>query len=275
VSFAAAAHSASVEIKNGFVILYATVNGKDGLYILDSGAPGLVINSKYLASPIKDSKSIHGIHGAIEGTMVANWDFHWNGFGIRGENAYAIDLSYIERAVGDRIDGLAGIDLFSGYYIIIDYAQSNLQLWNKLPDVFRRTAFVEFEVEMLDHVPVISLQHANGTFRFAFDSGSAAHILDNTAVETLNTDVIFLNAIDIVGADQKVVRTSKIEASGLSSKGIMLPPTNFVLTDLSAMKAATKTDIDGILGQPLFKGRFILIDRERKFLRLSQIMDKI
>jgi hypothetical protein len=218
---------------------------------------------------------MHGIHGNIDVATMSEWRFAWNGFTTVGSEAFAIDLTYLERAIGEDISGLVGLDLFEGYYVVINYAQQSLQLWSSMPDIFKRTAYVEFGIDMLGHVPVITLQHEAHSLRFAFDSGSGSNILDHAALNLISTDVKYLNQVDIIGADQRVVRTSRIEATGLKTNGINLPPTNFVVTDLSAMKRATSSPIDGIIGQPFFGDRIILIDRDRKYLRLSQVMSDL
>jgi hypothetical protein len=269
----AVAHVAEVEIRNGFVVLSASVNGVEGRYILDSGAPGLIMNSKYCRSQ-SASRELHGLHGQIKVRSVAEWRFQWNGFLSDGDQAMAIDLSYLEHSVKEKIDGLVGVDLFEGYYVMVDYANSTLQLWNSIPAMFRKSPYVEFRMDMQSHVPVIILRHQNKDLKFAFDSGSAAHILNEGAINRLEKSATVLQPVSLIGADQKVVHTHEVSLAGLTTNGIALPATAFVLTDLTDMKSATQADIDGILGQPLFKGRIVLFDRERKFLRVSEVFQE-
>jgi hypothetical protein len=42
-----------------------------------------------------------------------------------------------------------------------------------------------------------------------------------------------------------------------------------VLADLSHLQHDEGTPIDGVFGQPIFEDRVILIDRDRKYFRLS------
>jgi len=267
---ATVAFASSVEIRGGFIVLEANMNGIQGNYILDTGAPGIVLNKKYFASGADlRSDQLEGVNGSVQTDIVRDWHFSWNTFQAEGRDAYAIDLTYLEDAVGNRIDGLLGLELFDGYYVLIDYSNESLELWSSIPSVFSRQPTVSLPLESHNHVPFVVLQHGQKSYRFALDSGSKSHLVDQSATKTWGAAVSYLSPIELVGADQRVMQTSKVEVTGLDAYGISMPPTEFVVTDLSVMERITGFRVDGVLGQPLFDGRYVLIDKDRKYLRLS------
>lgn len=266
-------HASAIDIRGGFIILQATANGHHGSFILDTGAPGLVLNSKYTNGNTSNQGNLQGVNGAVHTTTLKQWTFRWNGFESHGQDAYVIDLSYLEHAAGTRIDGLVGLDVFDGYYVLIDYLQGTLELWNSVPKVISRQPSVSFPLEFQDHVPVVILQRNQQRFRFALDSGSESHLIDRSTAETWAKSIEQRDAIELVGADQTVQRTFLVEASDLFASGIALPPTQFIMTDLSAVTGTTGTKLDGVLGQPLIENRIVLIDRDRKYIRLSPRID--
>lgn len=268
--FGAAAYTSQIEIRNGFIVIQASVNGKTGLYILDTGAPGLILNNRYFGNPNHSSSDqLQGVNGSVVSSQMTSWTFHWNQFEISGAEALAIDLSYLENAIGSPLDGLVGLDVFTGYYILIDYSNQLLELWTALPATFHQTPSVTLPLQLHEHVPIVLIHHDNRSFRFALDSGSRAHLLDAKAADAWNTSVTHVKKIELVGADQNIQQTVKIEATGLSAMGISLPPTQFIVTDLSHLSLAAGTYLDGVLGQPLLNNRTVLIDKDRKFLKIG------
>jgi hypothetical protein len=261
ISYGSAAFSSPIEIKGGFIVLSAEINGIPGQYILDTGAPGLVMNSQYQPAGNATYTDLAAVNGTVENTLIGNWTFEWNLLRMAGTEAYAIDLTYLEHRVKERVDGLIGLDMFNGYYVLIDYSRQSLELWDRVPERMSEYPSVSLALEFQDHVPMVVFNHGDRVLRFAMDSGSGSHLLDKTVSESLQASVNILDLIDLVGADQQVVRTTKVELTGLSTGGFALPGTPFVLADLSHLQHDEGTPIDGVFGQPIFEDRVILIDR--------------
>ncbi len=246
----AATHASPIDIRGGFIVLMAKVNGVEGTYILDTGAPGLVLNSKYRQGSKALASGLQGLNGDVHTTILPGWTFEWNSYKTSGSDGYAIDLTYLENAADSRIDGLVGLDVFDGYYVLLDYGQRTMELSTTIPEMMARQPSVTLPLEFQDHVPIVLLQHGQRSYRFVLDSGSGSHLIDHAVLTDWNTDVEVLDPIELVAADQKIVRTMNIEASGLKASGIALPPTQFVVTDLNAIREASGSQIDGILGLP-------------------------
>lgn len=267
---AAVVHSATVEIRNGFVLLQASVNGKPGIYLLDSGAPGLVLNStRHSDTRRSKHESLSGVNGQINTTVITRWDFAWHNFSKKGNDAFAIDLSAIESVLGQNLDGLVGMDVFQDYYVLIDYATATLELWTVIPHEFTFHGTMELPLKMIGHIPVVTLTKDGRTLLFVLDTGSTVHLIDRRTLSKWDDDVLFSGEIYLVGGNQQLTRTQKIETQELLAQGVPLRSTSqFVITDLSEISVLAGTQIDGVLGSPVFSDCRILIDRERSYMRI-------
>lgn len=268
-----AVHSASVEIKHGFILLNASVNGQAGFYVLDSGAPGLVVNSKYHDTEAVDQFAMHGVDGKVELTQLKTWAFQWNSYAMQGQDAFAIDLSYLEILLERNIDGLVGMEVFDGYDILIDYASGTLELWDVLPASLQTTPWIEFPLTYEGHIPVITLQRGKKHLKFGIDTGAGSNLIDQNTLQSLRGDVRVVETINLVGANRKLIPSQAVEVDGLSKGQVMLPKSNFVVTDLSKITRTTGIDFDGILGQPFLAGRLVYIDQDRSFMRISSVQE--
>lgn len=268
-----AVHSASVEIKHGFILLSASVNEQTGYYILDSGAPGLVVNSKYHHTESADEYAMHGVDGKVELSQLKSWAFQWNSYAMQGHDAFAIDLSYLEILLERNIDGLVGMEVFEGYDILIDYATGTLELWDVLPTSLQTTPWIEFPLTYESHIPVITLQRGKKQLKFGIDTGAGSNLIDQNTLHSWRGDVRVVETINLVGANRKLIPSQAVEIDGLSKGQVMLPKSNFVVTDLSKITRTTGIDFDGILGQPFLAGRMVYIDRDRSSLRISSVQE--
>ncbi len=269
---ATAVHSDAVEIRDGFVILQASVNGKSGNYILDSGAPGLVANAQHHEAKSSKDNMLQGVNGPVPIALIPSWSFRWNNFTQSGRDAYAIDLSYLESDLEMEIAGIVGLDVFNGYYVLIDYARGEMELWRDMPETSLHNAWVEFPIEMHEHVPVITMTRDKQEFKFGIDTGAESNLLDSNVCGFITSGITQLDMIQLVGINQQRVRSSEVQISGFASGPLEFPKMNFVTTDLAYVAAVTDVKLDGILGQPFLSGRVILIDRNRNFIRMSNVI---
>jgi hypothetical protein len=268
-----AAHSASVEIKHGFVLMNASVNGQAGYYILDSGAPGLVVNTKHHRTESSEQYAMYGVDGNVELSQLKTWAFQWNSFSLQGQDAFAIDLSYLEILLERNIDGLVGMELFEGYDILIDYASGTLELWNVLPAALQTTPWIEFPLTYEDHIPVITLRRGKKQLKFGIDTGAGSNLIGQNTFKSLRHDALVVETINLVGANRKHIPSQAVEIDGLSAGNVTFPKIHFVVMDFSQINRSTGMDFDGILGQPFLAGRLVLIDRDRETLRISPVQE--
>jgi hypothetical protein len=92
-----------------------------------------VVNSDQHRTEVSKDNWLQGVIGSVEISQIGEWTFQWNRFSTHGKDALAVNLSYLESSLDLILDGIVGLDVFNGYYVLIDYAHSELELWSNMP----------------------------------------------------------------------------------------------------------------------------------------------
>ena len=196
--------SSAFELRNGFVIITATLDGVSGSYILDSGAPGLVLNSKRFDLNGQNVE-LGGVGGKMTGQVVAGHNFMWKSVKLEDVSAVSIDLSYLENAVGVDIAGLIGMDVFRGHDILIDYTSKQVFIGDHSccspADLDR---YVALPLVKNDHLLIVKMTYRGTDLRFGIDTGSRSNLLSKKASgEIFPEDFRRLGAVKLIGADHR------------------------------------------------------------------------
>ena len=262
--------SARFELQKGFIILSATIDGHTGSFILDSGAPGLVLNSKRFDSTGEDIAMV-GSGGQLTGQLVRDRQFQWGAFDMESIDAFTIDLTYLETALDREITGLIGADLFEGYDIYIDYEQRTLHIGDDMCAQKNSDDYVALPLERNDHVLTVNVSYHGRSLRFGIDTGCRSNLISSRLVTAMAPeDIVSGEPIAVVGADQNEVVSRKILISNLEAANSTLEPTEFVSQDLKEMVDATGVQLDGILGHEFFKGSRVWLCKDRKNLYVAK-----
>lgn len=241
--------SAAFEVREGLILVEGAMNDEKGYYILDTGAPMMVVNAKL---DHESSVKAAGIttEFTVHHTQVAS--FQWANIEHKNLEAVAVDISHLEQAAGKRILGLIGYEILKQYEVLFDYANHIIQLFparsNKLHRNFRPVSSVKFTIE--DHLPILDMKIDDQTYRVGLDSGSEVNLLTSAAKDELNyLQINGLRKEEIQGVDQ-VVRP--VYATLITSTEVAdheFRHMKYLFTDLSHLK---DLDIDGLLGFPFF-----------------------
>ncbi len=258
----------SFEFERNLIFFEAEVDGRPGSFILDTGAPSLVMNNR------GQSASGSRFTGLGSGGQVSLTDHRVGHFEMLGRSidnywAIGVDLRDMESRTGKRIDGFVGYDLVNGGELRIDYVKQSFRL---LPSS-RRPAHegaaprAVLRFTLVDHLPVIQIKVNGRRYRFAIDTGAGLNLLAKWAEEELPTtaDQRTINVLGLDGAPVDCPAVSLAAPDKLSAGGDTL---ELVTTDLSHLAESGQTELAGILGSP-FLSRFVVgIDYRRQKIYL-------
>lgn len=126
------------KLATGHETIEVEINGKPGLFVLDSGAGASVVNTDDLAKfdLVEDTSATHTT-GAGAGGEVTFKTYKASSFKIGGQTfaldtVHALDLNHvvsaIQAATQVKVDGVIGQDVLTKYGGIIDVANSSLYL---------------------------------------------------------------------------------------------------------------------------------------------------
>ncbi|MDX1408597.1 MAG: retropepsin-like aspartic protease [Saprospiraceae bacterium] len=259
---------ASFELANGFILIRATVNDQPGTYLLDSGAPGLVLNARHhtvQGEPV----GLAGTGGDLQGMLVTPVHFQMDDLELTNIDALVIDLSYLERSTGQQVDGLIGLNVFAGRNIVIDYTNRQLLLTSAIPESTANTPSITLPIEMDGHIPILRIRSNGTTLRFGIDTGSRSNLICREALQYCDPYEV-LNDVALTGADQRTERTSRVRVHSLSAHDVALGPTEMIISDLSRTASLLNAPLHGVLGHDFFDGCRVTINAERTMMTLTR-----
>lgn len=257
-----------MQIIRGMIYLEAEMNGSKGQFILDTGAPLLIVNQKIESQNTKNALSFgEGI--SVTETQIASFNLA----NIHQENidALALDISHLEKASGKKIMGLIGYNVLAQFELFFDFDHQLLhltQIKTKLsPSLKSPSASIDFK--LYDHLPIVKVKVGGKTLRLGIDTGAATNLMDQRILTDLDTtEIQYLPQEEIQGLDQKV----KVVQSGiiqqLKVKNSSFGETKFLFTDLSFLRQHTGYQIDGLLGSPFFSKASFSINYPKKKINI-------
>jgi hypothetical protein len=178
----------------------ATIEGKKVNVIFDSGAPGLVLNSKYYSTdqPYSFDECV-GINGSFmcQSRMVRNWS--WMDAKYKHTNAILSDLSFLEDGLNEEIHALVGLSVFSDYYVSLDFDQMTVTLSKKID--LDKQDIIRFQY--VDQLPVITCQINGEKKILGLDTGSEINYLFSISAEEKSSLLHFATPVLVVGTENK------------------------------------------------------------------------
>ena len=260
----------SFELKNDFILLELKVNGNAGTFLLDSGAPGLVLNNKsrYTENP-KPAKLV-GIGGQIEASIVKNTLVEIGHLNLTIPAAHIIDLTHLEEAVDRPLAGLIGLDVFKGYAIRIDYRLQEFEFSKKEFD-YQETEGFELAVQQVEHLKVVKINNGEQKLKMILDTGSKSNLIDHKLISQWPASVRKLSKIELIGADQRLQICDKILLKDFRLANDDCLDLIFIASSFAAIDKHIGIKVDGILGQDFLKNYVVYFSKNQKKLNLFPI----
>lgn len=243
------------------IIIQAQIDTLQGNFVLDTGAPYLVLNQTYFRdAPRYFEQESGGINGDAPGsfqTIVKG--LHIAELGFDRLKADVTDLSGIENSRHIKVLGLLGTRLFSKFAITVDLFKNVLYIHklDKNGDIP--------EQEVVYHDPILKVPFLNAdntlflkvevnsnSMWFAFDTGAETNLIDYHQAKKLmgSMEIISRSKLTGVGGSTFEVLYARFDKLLVGQREFT---TNRVLiTSLDKMGKAYGHSVDGILGYDFF-----------------------
>ena len=257
------------------VIIEAQLDTLIGNFILDTGAPGLVLNETYFRdAPHSGEKEAGGVNGQaahVFTTIVHNLsilDLHYDRL-----TADVTDLSAIENSKGIKVLGLLGTRLFAKLAITVDLFNNVLyihkldekdeiipgeRLFNK-PDM--KTSF-----KLLNDVIFIKGTVNDDEMWFAFDTGAESNLLDYDNFKKLAKKMRVISRSSVTGIGGKQYQNAYAVFDNLVIGNYLFKHNRILFTRLDDMGKAYNNTVDAILGYDFFaRGIFTINFAKKEF----------
>lgn len=246
----------------------AQLNGKQGNFILDTGAPTLLINNRGTESRTPTTTS----SGVASGGEVSLANQRVQSFQMAGEDhgriwALALDLRSLEARMKQQIDGFVGHEMLRSGELRIDYPNRTFQLRKSSSTPLNEGAAprMVFRITFVDHLPVITLKSGKRKLRFAIDTGAGANLIDARHASLVKTTGAEMNiqGLDGTNADHEIVQLLQKPTEFTDAATL-----RFLFLDLSHLQNPQEHLIDGLLGSAFLSKFTVGIDYRRRRLYL-------
>jgi len=258
-----------IALSKGFIVTEAVIEGRTVLVILDSGAPGLVLNQKYYQGSQDSVLACSGIYGDFEcrSHVVKRWE--WLGVASRNTTALVSDLSFLERSLNQEIHALIGLSVLDHFYVEIDYDQQTIRLEKDMEEI-PSSSFSRFQY--VNHLPVLSCK-VNGEKRIlGLDTGSECNFLFDFTPPADQHLLSSSSPIIIVGTDNKENLKHRMMMNLTLYNEENSYASEFIV-DLDDQDDIRDLGFDGMLGQPfLSQYNFIIHPGKQRILLIPRFI---
>jgi Aspartyl protease len=243
------------------IVVKAKVDTMEGNFILDTGAPHLVLNLTYFRdypSTWSQSEEKKGITGSVENVLQTTVrTFSFGDFEQFRVNADLVNLGHIENRKGIRILGLIGMELLENYEMIIDFEKNLIYLHpvsRKKSSSYQHemlndtAAYYTSSIEMKDGRVIMRTEIAGKKIRLIIDSGAETNILDSRLPDNVFDLVTINGRIVLTGIGDKKIEALRGNLSELMIGGQKAKNLPVLITNLEKTCFSYGGCVDGVLG---------------------------
>ena len=247
------------------MVVEATVNGKKGNFIVDSGTPmGLLLNSNYQTyQGTKSNKNTMDVSGEMSNTTeVIIESFEWNGLVFNDIKAISADLDDLGKRLNVKsFAGTIGYAILKNYIVEFDYQGNQLKLWinsNKIKEQYDIKPNQIIPFTMAHHLPVIKAKIGDKEFRFGLDSGAETNMIDPNWQDVLDGKYEIIGMKELNGAVTSQREVLKVSMSDfiLNEESYTM---NFMFAELYGGQHEV-TKIDGLIGNQFLAYRKTVVN---------------
>lgn len=243
------------------ILLSAQVDTTRGNFILDTGAPGLVLNITYFRNyPVhtNSDQEQSGVAGpAAQRIQTDVNEFRLGTIRYNKLEADMINLGHIENSKGVRILGLLGIQLFRQFEMIVDYEKNliYLHLISKKEvktyqhELLKDTAsYSTVPFDITDNKIITRLEIAGKKLRFIIDCGAETNLLDSRLPDKIFENVTLGRRVKLTGANNTKVEALYGDLNNMRIGNQSINNLPVIITNLEKSCLSYISCTDGILG---------------------------
>ncbi len=243
-------------IQQNLILTKAKINSVEGFFILDSGAPNLILNNRIFknsAGPVSGQT----LTGDCPFSSITAKNFEWKNITIKKVTALTIDLTHYEQLLNEQIIGLIGMDILKDHALLIDFSNDEVKLLEN--GGYLLSAMPDLSLPLIMNGDLVCLQvRLNGEkLLFGLDTGSKINIIQK-GILPLKADQS-LKQFKLTGLNQESQMVTARSEGGLQlNDRVLEAPMKYLMIDLR--EQFCPTPIQGIFGAPFFQQAKLLLD---------------
>ncbi|XTB06217.1 aspartyl protease family protein [Treponema denticola] len=250
------------------------LEGESRLFLLDSGAPFSILNSKYIEGLNTGTKKLGSFQDVSGNVSSPNMDItnvkelEFAGSKIKNQKIVVLDMTRLEQSLKTNgIYGLIGYDMLKEYDVFLDYQKKRLTLIR--PDSYdsfikANTLKVDSKIpcKMAGHIPAIEVSIGNKIYKLGLDTGAEFNLLDSFYFNELEPSLTNKEKTELSGAGGIKQEIYQAELKTMKIGGKTYKNVKTVFSDISHLRKKPDS-YDGLLGYPFFSAQPTLISYKR------------
>lgn len=250
-------------MEGNLLVIKATLNGQTGNFLLDTGAPELIINEHYFEGVRVswDQKQIVDFNGhTSEARRFSITNFSIGDMAIKKQFALTVDLTSVEKVKGIHLLGIIGYSIMKDLEFFLDFDRQELSI---APSQKKGFAFdmgespsAIFDLRFSGHLPYLVAQIGKKKFRFGLDTGAEVNIIAEKSFKSVADHFDEVKRIQVKGITHHQQAATSGILQNLTINDLPLGLLDVTVLNLESLNESLPVGLDGILGMPfLGKGR--------------------
>ena len=239
---------------HGLIMVMAEVDGKSGFFILDTGAPDLILNQRIFHGTETD-ELFRDINGADLNMQAKTVRLSIGGFKMIAD-AFITDFTSIEEATNLHVLGVIGNSIFKNTEVVFDFVFKELTIYrlDRKGDPLQVRSLHEppleaMPFELKGSMPVIDIFIGGQNRKMAIDSGAGMNVLDEEHRLDIEPWVEQMEEKYLVGFGREPKLTPAVLVAKSSVGAIQCPPMRTFLVSLKDLNEELPgPKLDGIIG---------------------------
>ena len=243
------------------ILVQGKVDTTQGNFVLDTGAPELVLNSTYFRdypvteTHMEERRAITATSSLAQRTMVEKFQlgtFHY--FRIEAD---MVSLGHIENLRGVKILGLLGVSLFRECELIIDPVNQVLRLHHirkkeakvyQSPLLKDSSTYITYPFDLKDNRILVKAQIAGREVKFVLDCAAETNLVDSRLPQKVLDSIAIIGRIFLTGSEAAKKEALSGTIPWLSIGPLMVKRLPVVITSLANTCFDGVDCIGGVLG---------------------------
>lgn len=254
------------------IFIEAKINDQTGVFLFDTGASDLILNSAYFKGD-PDHSEVIGLYGnPLKTAYYLAKNIEIGGTYISKDIALVLDLSSLEKAKNMCIAGIIGYSILKDFELHFDFTTQQILLFG-LRKNEKNPAWVNadhsFDFKMSGHIPYLEIKLGGQMVRMGIDSGSERNILQPEMLDLQSFEPT--GALRLAGLSTQTMRQVIGQVSGFCLGSLKMDKLEFILADLMPVSKELPVRLDGVLGVQFLKNYKVAINFKLRKIYLWEL----
>jgi hypothetical protein len=256
------------------ILVEATIDGITGYFILDTGAPYLVLNATYFRDyPHIQEYAALGINNLeVEIFRTRIDSLRIRDLFYKRLDADVADLSHIENSRNTKILGLLGTNLFTDFVLGIDVKaqQISIQSPEHFAAIHVQKGLTQIPFRYVNNTISVSGSINNEAVQFVFDTGAEINVLDNDLADAVYEAFIIQKRSTLNGSVGETIQVYSGIILRAEISGLPFLNMKTIMTNLDGIGKIYNIQVDGILGFEFLAKTLVYINFETNNIYLAK-----